>query len=672
MRRYLRSMSVIVVLVVMGGLVLGFQTIDLGGFERGADTPLGLSLGLELQGGSHLEYRAVPTDPITGELLPPNQDQMDSVLRIIERRVNASGLGDPIIQQLGSDRVLIQLPGIEDSARAKSIIGETATLLFKHRTLNVARDIETIAEEDILTVSIGPFPTPVAAAPAGAPAGADEPAPSESETTLEIGGEGPAPDEAGTESAPEPVEEPPTESETAVGPEVSGDEAPPEATELEAMVTEDEGADPEPEADAAPEGPPALLIEFTEAGAQEFEIVLERLTASLQPLPGSSDTYPSSLVVALQGDQTRTLNIPSPFITRVPDTDQFAIALLSDGLSPIALDVASAREIFGDDLKVTFREMQGRVDEDIGLTGDDLASAYPGQHSGTGLPIVNLEFNSEGARKFGELTAEIVDTNDRIAIFLDDTELIAPVVTSVITGGAAFIQGRDFTPNRVRDIALLLESGRLPTPIELEKERNVDATLGADSLSKSVVAGAVGLALVLLFMVLYYRVPGVVAALALIIYATMLLAVLKMLPVTLNLAGVAAAILSVGMAVDANVLIFERMKDELRLGRTLLSAINIGFNRAWPAIRDGNVSTLLTCGVLYYFGDALGATVVKGFAITLFFGVGISMFSAIVVTRTLLRLLTVTPLAGRPDWFLPAGGGSRPQTSEPTHAVQRS
>ena len=669
MRRYLRSMSVIVVLVVIGGLVLGFQTIDVGGFERGADTPLGLSLGLELQGGSHLEYRAVPTDPITGEILPPNQDQMDSVLRIIERRVNASGLGDPIIQQLGSDRVLIQLPGIEDSARAKSIIGETATLLFKHRTLNVARDIETIAEEDILTVSIGPFPTPVAAAPAVAPEGAEEPAPSESETTLEIGVEEPAPDEAGTESAPDPgpVAEPLTESE----PDVSGDEAPPEATELEAMVTETEGADPEPEADAAPEGPPALLIEFTEAGAQEFEVLLERLTASLQPLPGGDETYPSSLVVALQGDQTRTLNIPSPFISRVPDTDQFAIALLSDGLSPIATDVASAREIFGDDLKVTFREMQGRVDEDIGLTGDDLASAYPGQHSGTGLPIVNLEFNSEGARKFGELTAEIVDTTDRIAIFLDDTELIAPVVTSVITGGAAFIQGRDFTPNRVRDIALLLESGRLPTPIELEKERNVDATLGADSLSKSVVAGAVGLALVLLFMVLYYRVPGVIAALALIIYATLLLTALKLLPVTLNLSGVAAAILSVGMAVDANVLIFERMKDELRLGRTLLSAINIGFNRAWPAIRDGNVSTLLTCGVLYYFGDALGATVVKGFAITLFFGVGISMFSAIVVTRTLLRLLTVTPLAGRPHWFLPAGAGFGPQTSEATHSVQR-
>ena len=153
---------------------------------------------------------------------------------------------------------------------------------------------------------------------------------------------------------------------------------------------------------------------------------------------------------------------------------------------------------------------------------------------------------------------------------------------------------------------LQLEGGRLPIPITLIQERGVDAILGADSLAKSVVAGMVGLALVFLFMTLYYRVPGLVASVALLLYATMVLAIFKLLPVTLTLSGVAATILSVGMAVDANVLIFERMKDELRNGRTLISAINIGFNRAWPAIRDSNVSTLITCGILFYFSQPIG------------------------------------------------------------------
>ena len=206
---------------------------------------------------------------------------------------------------------------------------------------------------------------------------------------------------------------------------------------------------------------------------------------------------------------------------------------------------------------------------------------------------------------------------------------------------------------RVRDLALLLESGRLPIPIELIQERDVDAMLGADSLAKSVLAGGTGLMLVLLFMTLYYRVPGFVASLALILYSGMVLSIFKLIPITLTLSGVAAAILSIGMAVDANILIFERMKDELRAGRTMLSAINIGFNRAWPAIRDGNVSTLITCAILFWFSDQLGATIVQGFAVTLAVGVIISMFSAIVISRTMLRILALSPLSKRIKLFMP-------------------
>jgi len=290
-----------------------------------------------------------------------------------------------------------------------------------------------------------------------------------------------------------------------------------------------------------------------------------------------------------------------------------------------------------------------------------LARAYPGQHQSSGLPIVNIEFNSEGTRKFGEITTDIAGTPDLLAIVLDEEELIAPAVNQPITRGVAFIQGRDFTFERVSEISLLLEGGRLPIPITLIQERDIDAILGADSLAKSVVAGVVGLALVLVFMILYYRIPGIVASVALVIYGILLLSIFKILPVTLTLSGVAAVILSIGMAVDANILIFERMKEELRVGRTLLSSINIGFNRAWPAIRDGNVSTLITCAILFWFADTLGATIVQGFALTLAIGVSISMFTAIIVSRTLLRIMTVTWFSRFHLMFVPSGKSDLPK-----------
>ncbi|MCK6563746.1 MAG: SecD/SecF family protein translocase subunit [Dehalococcoidia bacterium] len=181
----------------------------------------------------------------------------------------------------------------------------------------------------------------------------------------------------------------------------------------------------------------------------------------------------------------------------------------------------------------------------------------------------------------------------------------------------------------------------------------VSATLGEDSVRDSVRAGEIGLLAVALFMILYYRLPGLLAALALGVYTALTLAVFKLWPVTLTLSGIAAFVLSVGMAVDANILIFERMKEELRRGRTLNSAIDIGFRRAWTSIRDSNVSTFITCLILYWFGDQFGAALVKGFALTLAIGVGVSMFSAITVTRTFLKMVVGTPLA-RNHWLFNA------------------
>ena len=292
-------------------------------------------------------------------------------------------------------------------------------------------------------------------------------------------------------------------------------------------------------------------------------------------------------------------------------------------------------------------------DQETGLTGEDLARAYAGTHQTKGDPIVNVQFNSRGTRIFADMTTRLAGTPHRFAVFLDEEEIVAPVVNQPILAGAAFIEGPTFTPERVHTIAIQLESGRLPIPIEVVQEQDVDAVLGAESLRKSLIAGIVGLCLVLLFMVMYYRMAGLVAAVALLIYTAAVLSVFKMVPITLTLAGVAAFILSIGMAVDANILIFERMKEELRLGRTLTSAIDIGFSRAWTSIRDGNVSTLIICAILFWFGQRLGASLIAGFALTLAIGVTLSMFSALTVSKTLLNLLNFSPLGRRRGIFSP-------------------
>ena len=201
----------------------------------------------------------------------------------------------------------------------------------------------------------------------------------------------------------------------------------------------------------------------------------------------------------------------------------------------------------------------------------------------------------------------------------------------------------------------MLESGRLPVPIKLIQERDVDAVLGADSLSKSYYAAGVGLLLVILYMILYYRIPGFFASMALFFYCLIVISTFKLLSVTLTLSGIAAAILSVGMAVDANILIFERLKEELRSGKTLTMAVNTGFSRAWPAIRDSNVSTLITCLILFWFADQLGASIVKGFAVTLSVGVIISMISALLITQTILKLAANSILSKLITLYVPAG-----------------
>ncbi len=253
-----------------------------------------------------------------------------------------------------------------------------------------------------------------------------------------------------------------------------------------------------------------------------------------------------------------------------------------------------------------------------------------------GKPEIQFSLKPEGAKIFGDFTSRSV--GQFLCIVLDKQVISCPRIQTAITEGRARITG-DFTLEEARSLAIQLRYGALPVPLRVETTRSVGPTLGQDSVQKSTRAGAIGLCAVLLFMLIYYRLPGFLADLALIIYALLNFALFKLIPVTLTLPGITGFLLSTGMAVDANILIFERMKEELRWGRSLRAAINAGFDRAWTSIRDSNLSTIITCVILYWFGSNFGASVVKGFAITLFIGVVISMFTAVTVTRTFIRFV---------------------------------
>jgi len=270
--------------------------------------------------------------------------------------------------------------------------------------------------------------------------------------------------------------------------------------------------------------------------------------------------------------------------------------------------------------------------ESTQLNGSYLESAQLAFDQQTLQSQVDLQFNSEGSKIFEELTRENI--GQPLAIYLDGIPVSIPVVQDVITGGRAQISG-SFNVDEARQLAQRLNAGALPVPITLISQQTIGPSLGRVSLDKSLTAGILGFAVVLIFMILYYRLPGLMASLALLIYLVLLLAVFKIIPVTLTLAGMAGVILSLGMAVDANVLIFERFREEFKAGRSLGGSIDEGFRRAWPAIRDGNISTIITCIILFIFATGL----VKGFALTLGIGVVLSMFSAIIVTKSFLRML---------------------------------
>ncbi len=364
----------------------------------------------------------------------------------------------------------------------------------------------------------------------------------------------------------------------------------------------------------------------------------------------------SHLVVEAQDVEQKIVNneVVEPAITVNREVMQSAVAVVRqrvDGLGvaepliqlkgdrqiivelPGIADPQEAVKLIGETAKLDFRKKDPKDPTkwvETGVYGKMLTDARPINPEGQWK--IEFKFNAEGAKKFGILTTELV--GQPLGIFLDDALVSAPNVNSPITGGSGVIEG-SFSPEEARTLAVQLKAGQLPVPLKMVENRTVGPTLGQEAVDRSFRAGVIGLTVVLIFMLWYYRVPGVMANIALFLYALFNLAVFKLVPITLTVPGIAGFILSIGMAVDANILIFERTKEELRMGKSIFNAVEVGFKRAFSSIFDSNATTLISCIVLYYFGTGL----IRGFAVTLAVGVIISMFTAITVTRTILRVV---------------------------------
>ena len=433
-----------------------------------------LQLGLDLKGGAQLTIAVKPTAAVQ-EI---TQEDLSAVQRVIENRINALGVSEPVVQTVGDDKVLVQLPGVTDSEQAERVLGGTAQLEFREQ-------------------------------------------------------------------------KPGTEGQFAAAYQVQ----------------------------------------------QELQAQLAQIRSS---------------------GQTQDL------------------AQLNESLQSTNETIAT-------------------LFQPVGLAGKNLKDARPQPTQAGNRWEVAIRFDGEGGEKFAELTKNLAGTGRTIGIFLDNALISAPVVgpefaATGITGGSAVITG-NFTSESAYDLAVQIRGGSLPFPVEVVENRTVGATLGQDSIRRSIYAAIAGLVLVLIFMGVYYRLPGVLADVALSVYTLLTLACYSLIGVTLTLPGIAGFILSIGMAVDANVLIFERTREELRAGKTLYRSVESGFYRAFSSILDSNVTTLIACAALFWLGSGL----VKGFALTLAIGVGVSMFTALTCSRTLL-LLTVLGLPGvrqKPQLFCP-------------------
>lgn len=620
------------------------------------------SLGLDLVGGTHLVYKADVTQVQPGD----RTSAIAGVRDVIERRVNAFGVSEPVVQTAeieGEYRIIVELAGVNDVQEAIDRIGATPLLEFKEEKADTQTDDRALTPEqeaEIKQHNEGAQQRAQEAltkAQAGEDFGTLARTLSEDEATRETGGnlswittDSPYPEIVAAIRSLEPGTVVPQLVETDGRFFFQGGDAP----GYNVVRLDDKRAQTEGELGLEKKEIKAshLLICYQGATGCATDLSKEQAQARANELKAQATPENFGSLAAQHSTEPGAAERKGDlgWFTREAMVKPFADAVFPAAVGSITGPVETEfgyHLIFKQEERPSYEYNVSRIliekktlDTVLGapspwestkLTGEHLERASVQFDPNDNTPQILLEFNSEGEELFREITTRNV--NKPVAIFLDGQPISIPTVNQPILSGEAVITG-SFTVNEAKELAQNLNAGALPIPIEIVSQQTVGASLGQVSVARSLQAGVIGLALVALFMIAVYRLPGILALISLIVYGLLVLAVFKLGAVTLTLAGIAGFILSIGMAVDANVLIFARLKEELSEGRAMGIAIKESFRRAWPSIRDGNVSTLLTCLILFYFTTG----VVKGFAITLGIGVLISMFSAIVVTRALMRI----------------------------------
>jgi preprotein translocase subunit SecD len=431
---------------------------------------------------------------------------------------------------------------------------------------------------------------------------------------------------------------------------------------------------------------PNLKLPDPGAGDGQWRLIETKLGLDLEgglrveyqalPKDGQSPTEESMGVIKDIIERRVNQEGVSEAVVVVQGSDRVVVEL------PGVTDVDSVRRLVGQTGRLDFVPLgstQATTGQVLDLeanpplfSGDQVESAAVGTDPNGGGLAVDFVLRSDGAQLFADYTRDHI--GEYFAIALDGAVISAPVIRDAIPNGQVQISAGGiggFPADEARDLVTILKFGSLPFPIQEISSEQISATLGETFLNQSLLAGLIGIALVITFMLLYYRLPGLVAAFALVYYTIVVFAIFRLIPVTLTLAGIAGFVLSIGMAVDANILIFERMKEELRLGKSLPAAVEAGFNRAWNSILDSNVSSLITATILYAFGSST----IRGFALVLIIGVLVSMFSAIVVTRSIMRVMVRQEWARkaslyglRDDEFVAMGASARPSTRRPVRA----
>ncbi len=611
-------------------------------------------LGLDLQGGTHLEYEADVSKVAPAD----HADALSGVRDVIERRVNTLGVSEPLVQttKAGDDwRVTIELAGISDINQAIRMIGETPILEFKEANEEQARGMTAEERQKLQAENVKARSNAEDLFEAATATGADFLALAKEKNS----------DEALKTSGGDVgfLHHHPTYGDLLdILRDTEAGKVHPEVIERigEFVIAKVEEVKVEGEETNARH----LLISYAGAERSQSELSKEDARKKIDELKAQATVANFESLVKKNSlepgaaEQAGDLGWFGPGVM----VEAFEKALAPQAVGTISDVVESpfgfhlihkiatrplrdihARIITIDKLTIEELVPQPEPWKATGLTGKQLESSRVEFDQQTGTVQVALQFNSEGSTLFAELTKKHI--GKQIAIFLDGQPISAPVVQAEILGGKAVISG-NFTIEEAKVLARRLQAGALPIPIELIAQQSVGPTLGADSLQSSLVAGLVGFALVAIFMILMYRLPGLASVLALFLYAALSAAAFKLIPVTLSLAGIAGFILSLGIAVDANVLIFERLKEELKLGKSLSQAMEDAFVRAWLSIRDGHVTVLISCAVLFWFSSSI----IKGFALTLALGTSLSLFTAVVTARTFLRAMVRSPLAHW-HWF---------------------